>query len=114
MAAVEAKAARLSQLFIDQVEARCAGRGLELATPRAAARRGAHVSFTHSGAFPIVQALIERGVIGDFRAPDVLRYGFAPLYTRYEDVWRGVEALAEVMATGAWREDRHHTRERVT
>jgi kynureninase len=114
MAAVEVKAGRLGSLFIELVQDRCAGHGLKPITPWEPAVRGAHVSFTHPNAFAIVQALIERGVIGDFRAPDVLRCGFAPLYTRYEDVWRGVEVLAEVLDSGAWREPRYQTRARVT
>ncbi|HLK24176.1 MAG TPA: kynureninase [Caulobacteraceae bacterium] len=114
MAALEAKTARLTGLYVDQVEGRCAGHGLQLITPRQPEGRGAHVSFTHPAAFAIVQALIARDVIGDFRAPDVLRFGFAPLYTRYEDVWRGVEALADVLETGAWKEERFQARARVT
>ncbi len=61
-----------------------------------------------------MQALIARGVIGDFRAPDILRFGFTPLYTRYEDVWLAIEALADIMQTGEWREDRFATRAAVT
>jgi kynureninase len=61
-----------------------------------------------------MQALIERGVIGDFRAPDVLRCGFTPLYLGFEDVWRAVETLRDILATGAWREARFQVRARVT
>jgi kynureninase len=114
MGAVEAKAGRLCALFIERVEDRCAGHGLQLITPRDPAGRGGHVSFTHPEAYAIMQALIECGVVGDFRAPDVLRCGFAPLYTRFEDVWRAVELLAEVLASGAWREPRYQARARVT
>jgi kynureninase len=114
MAAVEAKAGRLCSLFIERMEDRCAGHGLELTTPREAGRRGGHVSFTHPHAYAIMQALIDRGVIGDFRAPDVLRCGFAPLYTSFEDVWRAVEIIAEVLGSGAWRDARYQNRARVT
>jgi len=114
MAAVEAKAGRLCALFIERVEDRCAGHGLKLITPREPARRGGHVSFTHPGAYAIMQALIDRGVIGDFRAPDVLRCGFAPLYTRFADVWRAVEVMGDILDAGAWREPRYQTRARVT
>jgi kynureninase len=114
MEVVEAKAARLCALFIERVEDRCAGHGLQLITPREPARRGGHVSFTHPDAYAVMQALIERGVIGDFRAPDVLRCGLAPLYTRFEDVWRAVEILSEILDAGIWREPRYQTRARVT
>ena len=78
-----------------RVEDRCAGHGLTLVTPRDAGLRGSQASFAHPHAYEIMQALIERGVIGDFRAPDILRCGFTPLYLGYEDVWRAVETLAK-------------------
>jgi kynureninase len=114
MAVVSAKAQQLCSLFIDLVEDRCAGFGLTLATPRDPAARGSHVAFTHPDAYPIMQALIDRGVIGDFRAPDMLRCGFTPLYVGFEDVWRAVEILREVLASGAWRDERFSIRSRVT
>jgi kynureninase len=114
MAALAAKAQRLCSLFIDLVETRCADFGLELVTPRDPAARGSHVSFAHPQAYPIMQALIARGVIGDFRAPDILRCGFTPLYLTFEDVWRAVEVLRDILAGGAWREARFQTRSRVT
>ncbi len=105
MAAVETKGLALGDLFIRLLEARCPT--LSLASPREAAARGSHVSFTHTDGYPIMQALIERGVIGDFRAPDILRFGFTPLYTRFVDVWDAVEVLREVLESGAYREKRH-------
>jgi kynureninase len=114
MAALADKAQRLCSAFVDLVEARCAGHGLELVTPRDPAARGSHVSFAHPHAYPIMQALIERGVIGDFRAPDILRCGFTPLYVGFEDVWRAVEVLREVLAGEVWRAERFQTRSRVT
>jgi kynureninase len=114
LAAVETKAQRLADLFIERVEARCAGHGLVLVTPRDPAARGSQVGFAHPHAYEIMQALIARGVIGDFRAPDILRCGFTPLYLGYEDVWRAVEALAEVLETGDWRDPRFAVRTRVT
>jgi kynureninase len=115
MAALREKSMTLGQLFIDAVEARCAGHGLALASPRDPAERGSQVSFTHPDAgYAIVQALIARGVIGDFRAPDLLRFGFAPLYTRHVDVWDAVERLVEVLDTGAWRRPEFHRRAAVT
>jgi kynureninase len=114
MAQVSAKAQRMCSLFIELVEERCAGFGLTLATPRDASARGSHVAFTHPDAYPIMQALIERGVIGDFRAPDILRCGFTPLYLGFEDVWRAVETLRDLLASGGWRAERFQTRARVT
>jgi kynureninase len=102
MAKVEAKSARLCDLFIELVEERCAGMGLDLASPRDPAWRGSQISFRHPEAYAIIQALIARGVIGDFRAPDIARFGWTPLYARFVDVWDAAEALREVMATGAW------------
>jgi kynureninase len=103
MGAVERKSARLWDLFAGQIEARCGAHGFQLITRRDAARRGSHIAFTHPQAYPIMQALIARGVIGDFRDPDVLRFGITPLFLRYEDVWRAVETLHEVMRDGDWR-----------
>lgn len=112
MATIEAKSAALSDLFIALVEARCPA--LVLASPREPSARGSHVSFAHVDGYPIMQALIARGVIGDFRAPDILRFGFTPLYTRFADVWDAVEGLREVIETGAFREPRFNQRAAVT
>jgi kynureninase len=114
MAALAAKSQRLCTLYIDLVEAACAGFGLTLATPRDPAGRGSHVSFAHPSAYPIMQAMIERGIIGDFRAPDILRCGFTPLYIGFEDVWRAVDILRDILTTEAWRADRFQTRSVVT
>ncbi|MCX9157992.1 kynureninase [Niveibacterium sp. 24ML] len=114
MVALRAKSLALTELFIERVEARCAGKGLTLVTPREAARRGSQVSFAFDSAWPVCQALIARGVIGDFRAPDILRFGFAPLYIRFTDVWDAAEALAAVLETGEWLEARFAERSAVT
>jgi kynureninase len=115
MAALRRKSLALTEAFIALVEARCAGQALTLVTPRDAAQRGSQVSFAHAeGAYPIMQALIERGVIGDFRAPDLLRFGFTPLYTRFADVWDATEQLAAVLASGEWRNARFQHRAAVT
>jgi len=115
MAALRRKSLALTGLFITLVERRCAGQGLTLVTPRVDGERGSQVSFARAeGAYAIMQALIARGVIGDFRAPDVLRFGFTPLYTRYVDVWDAVEHLREVLESGEWREARHNVRAAVT
>lgn len=112
MAAIRAKSQSLGDLFIDLVEDRLDG--FQLRSPRAAAGRGSQVSFAHEHGYAIMQALIERGVIGDFRAPDILRFGFTPLYVGYEDVWNAVDILVDVMQSGVWQEPRFNTRSAVT
>jgi kynureninase len=113
--ALRQKSIALTELFVELVESRCAGHGLALASPRNPVERGSHVSFAHpTGGYPIVQALIARGIIGDFRSPDILRVGFAPLYTRFVDVWDAVDHLAQVLETGEWRDDRFSVRSIVT
>ena len=109
-----AKSRQLSDAYIALVEARCGDQGFTLVSPCDAVRRGSHVSFAHPQAYAICQVLIDRGVIGDFRAPDVLRMGFTPLYTGFADVWRAVEILRDVMATGAWDAPAYHARNAVT
>jgi kynureninase len=103
--ALRAKSVALTDAFIASVEAQC-GDAVVLVSPREAAARGSQVCFSHPQAYAVMQALIERGVIGDFRAPDVLRFGFAPLYVRHVDVVDAAAALAEVLQCGAWREAR--------
>ena len=113
MADVEAKSARLTQAFIAEVEARC-GDAVRLAGPRDAAARGSQISFAHARGYAVMQALIERGIVGDFRAPDLIRFGFAPLYNRFADSIRVAQSLADVLATRAWDEPRFLARQKVT
>ena len=113
MKLVEAKAQQLTTLFIDEVEARC-GAMLRLASPREPLARGSHISFAHPQGYAVMQALIERGIIGDFRAPDLMRFGFAPLYNSFADAVNAAEALADVLATRAWDQPRFHQRGKVT
>ncbi|MGH6612557.1 kynureninase [Sphingomonas sp.] len=112
--ALFAKGQALCSAFIDLVEDRCAGLGLGLLTTRDAAVRGSHVSLRHANAWPVMQALIARGVIGDFRAPDALRFGFTPLYTSYCDVWHAVDMLHDILASGSWDQPDFHVRAAVT
>jgi len=113
--ALREKSIALTARFIDLVETRCAGHGLSLVTPRDAQRRGSQVCFARAeGGYAIVQALIARGVIGDFRAPDILRFGFTPLYTRFVDVWDAVEHLVQVLQSGEWKAARFNQRAAVT
>lgn len=113
-AAVVEKSVALSTLLIEQVETRCAGFGLELVTPRDPAARGSHVSFRHPEAFALCQALIEQGVVGDFRAPDILRFGLTPLYLGYVDMWEAVERLYDILANRHWQDPRFRVAKRVT
>jgi kynureninase len=113
--ALRAKSMALGDLFIAAVEGQGGNQlGLSLASPRDAARRGSQVSFRHAEGYPIMQALIARGVIGDFRTPDILRFGFAPLYTRYVDVWDAVAALIDVLRSRAWDRPEFKRRAAVT
>jgi kynureninase len=121
MAALRKKSLALTGLFTKLVEERCTGNGLGLATPREHAQRGSQVCLTRSeGAYAIVQALIARGVIGDFRAGDgaahldILRFGFTPLYTSFEDVWNAVEHLRQVLESGEWKQDQFNQKSAVT
>jgi kynureninase len=115
MDAIRAKSIALTDLFIALVEERCAGHGFTLVTPRDANARGSQVSISvPTDGYAIMQALIARGVIGDFRAPDILRFGFTPLYTRFIDAWDAVERLRQVMTSGEWREPRFSVRATVT
>jgi kynureninase len=114
LAQLRAKSIALTEAFIALVEARCGGLGLALATPRDSACRGSQVSFAHEHAYALMQALIARGVVGDFRTPDLLRFGFTPLYIRHVDVWDAAETLREVLVSGAWRRPEFQSRAAVT
>jgi len=123
MGALRQKSIALTRLFTELIETRCADHGLTLVTPREPAQRGSQVSFAHEQGYAIMQALINRGVIGDFRAGEtgaaaesshLLRFGFTPLYTRFVEVWDAVEHLRQVLASGEWREARFNQRAAVT
>jgi kynureninase len=124
MQALRKKSLALTDLFIALVESRCASHGLTLVTPRIGTLRGSQASFAHPGGYAIMQALIGRGVIGDFRAgdaassraeaADLLRFGFTPLYTSFTDAWDAVDRLRTVLESGEWHEARFHQRAAVT
>ncbi|GHF16840.1 kynureninase [Kordiimonas sediminis] len=114
MAQVRQKSVKLCDMFIELVESRCGAWGFELNTPRDAVKRGSQVSFNHSDGYAIVKALIAKDVIGDFRAPQNMRFGFAPLYVRYVDVWDAVDRLADIMESGEWQKEIYHARDAVT
>ncbi len=112
MAALRARSLELTALFIEEVEARCPR--LQLVTPRAPDRRGSQVSFRFAEGYAAMQALIARGVIGDFRAPDIMRFGITPLYIDEADIRRAVDVLAEVMDGDLWDDPAYRTRAAVT
>lgn len=97
MQAIRQKSLALTDLFIQLLETRCAQHDLTLVTPRTHEQRGSHVSVTHEHAYAVIQALIERGVVGDYREPGIMRFGFTPLYTSYADVWNAVEILRDIL-----------------
>jgi kynureninase len=111
---VRRKSESLTHFFIELYDAYIAPLGFGMVTPREAAQRGGQVSFTHQDGYAIMQALIERGVIGDFRAPNILRFGFAPLYVTHADCVHAVRTLCDVMQADAWKEPRHQAKKAVT
>ena len=112
MQELRAASMRLGDLFIAEVESRCPA--LTLASPRDAVQRGSQVSFAFEHGYAAMQALIDRGVIGDFRSPDIMRFGFTPLYIDEGDVVAAARTLQEVLDTEAWRDAKYQTRSRVT
>lgn len=108
------KSVALFDLFAQLVEDRCPNQGLECISPRDPANRGSHISYRHDHAFELCQALVAGGVIGDFRAPDVIRFGLTPLYLGYRDIWEGVDRMRRILEAGSWREPRFAVRGRVT
>jgi kynureninase len=113
MADLAQKSRGLSQLFVNEVEARCGGE-VRLASPRDPAQRGSHVVFAHPGSYAIMQALIGHGVVGDFRPPDLMRFGFAPLYNSFEDIARAAEILDAIVTTREWDQRQFNARAKVT
>ena len=107
---VRRKSQALGDLFIRLVEERCGGFGVEVISPRDAALRGSQVTLRHPQAYRVMRALTDAGVIGDFRPPDLMRFGLAPLYTRYVDIWDAAERLREVLITRAWQESEYEGR----
>ena len=111
---VYAKAQKMCALFTELAEARCGAHGLALYGSRDFAHRGSHVSLCHQQSYAIMQALISKRVIGDFRAPDMMRFGFAPLYNSYADVWDAVETLREVLDGAQWDVPEFRAKKAVT
>lgn len=113
MGLVREKSLALTDLFIALVDERLAGH-VEVVTPREHAQRGSQVALRHEDGYAVMQALIERGVIGDFRAPDLMRFGFTPLYTSFADVWDAVAVLEDILASEVWCDERYARRSLVT
>jgi kynureninase len=113
IADLETKSEDLTRFFIEAVDARC-GSEVRLASPRDPKARGSHVCFAHAQGYAVMQALIARGIVGDFRPPDLMRFGFAPLFNSYEDAWRAADALAEILSTREWDQPRFLERQKVT
>jgi kynureninase len=109
------KSLDLADYFINLIDRKCAGHDLTLITPRARQQRGSQVSFTHpDGGYAMMSALIAAGVIGDFRSPNILRFGFAPLYIGFTDVWHAADRFAHILDTRQWDAPQFHARKTVT
>jgi len=114
LAAVRSKSTKLTEVFAHLVRQECDGWGLTLASPARAEDRGSQICFKHDDANAVMRALAARDVVGDFRAPDIMRFGFSPLYVRFGDVWRAVSELRVILETQAWRKAEYQVVARVT
>lgn len=114
MSEIRKKSLKLCDLFIELIEQRLSEFDFTLVTPRDHSRRGSQVSVSSENGFPIMQALIDAGVIGDFRAPDIMRFGFTPLYVSYLDVWDAVDRWVEIMEKGIWKREEFNQKGAVT
>jgi kynureninase len=114
MQEVRRKSLALCSAFIALVDERCAKHGVTLAGPRASEERGSHVSLHHPQGYAVMQAMIAADVIGDFRAPDMMRFGFTPLYTSFTDVWNAVDILVRILDNREWDQPQFLARKAVT
>jgi kynureninase len=114
VAALRRKSQALGNLFVRLFDERLGPHGFELASPRDGDERGSQVSLAHPHGYAVIQALIARGIIGDFRAPDILRFGLAPLYVRFVDVFDAVAAIDEIMTLEEWNQPRFLSPKAVT
>jgi kynureninase len=114
MEQIRVKSKKMGDLFLRLVEERFQGLGLTPAGPRDSEKRGSQVSLRHQKGYPIMQALIAENVIGDFRSPDILRFGFTPLYLRYVDVWDAAMVLKGILESGSWQRPEFQKRQLVT
>jgi len=111
---IREKSMALGALFLSLMETECVDHGFTLASPKDAEARASQIAFAHPDGFAIMQALIDQGVIGDFRAPDILRFGFTPLYTRFVDIWDAVQTIKAVMDKALWENPRFAIKSEVT
>jgi kynureninase len=114
MGLVRAKSLRLTDMFMNLIESECAGFGLRIITPREHARRGSHVSVACDFGYPVMRAMAEQGIVGDFRAPDLMRFGFTPLYVGFADVVAAVAALKAILVSKSWQDPRYSVEADVT
>jgi len=114
LAEIRNKSMRMTDLFIELVEERCADHDISLFSPRNAQKRGSQVSFSHEDGYSLIRAMHDQGVGCDYREPGIMRFGFAPLYTRYIDVWETVEKLHNILDSGIWKEKKYSDRAAVT
>jgi kynureninase len=114
MHAIRQKSTKLCALFIDLINQECSNLGISLYGPTDINHRGSHVSLAFENGYSVIQAMIEQGVIGDFRAPNLMRFGFAPLYISHQQVWHAVETLKNCVIKAPWNEPRYNRRSAVT
>ena len=108
------KSIKLSEMFIQLMKQECTEFGFTLFSPKNSEQRGSQISFLHENAYSIIQALISHGIIGDYREPNVMRFGISPLYMRFEDVWNAITCLREIMQTGQWQSEKFKNKNYVT
>jgi kynureninase len=114
MEALQAQSLALTDAFIHGVDTRLARHGFTLASPRDRQQRGSHVSLRHAKGYGVMQALAQRQLIGDFRMPDFMRFGFAPLYNTFDDVQALIDAIDQIMRDASWNSDAHRVRHAFT
>ena len=111
---IREKSTKLSEMFIQLMKQECTEFGFTLFSPKNSGQRGSQISFLHENAYSIIQALISHGIIGDYREPNVMRFGISPLYMRFEDVWNAINCLREIMQTGQWQSEKFKNKNYVT
>jgi len=111
---IREKSTKLSEMFIQLMKQECTEFGFTLFSPKNSEQRGSQISFLHENAYSIIQALISHGIIGDYREPNVMRFGISPLYMRFEDVWNAITCLREIMQTGEWQSEKFKKKNYVT
>ena len=111
---IREKSIKLSEMFIQLIQQECNQFGFTLFSPKNSEQRGSQISFLHENAYSIIQALISHGIIGDYREPNVMRFGISPLYMRFEDVWNAITCLREIMQTGEWQSEKFKNKNYVT